>query len=107
MNSTAQLMQAILFECVDPKYRGRLNSLNSLFRFTWSGSAVLGGWLADAQDYRVSFLWTAAIQGLAVSVRLPTLCMVPRFDNDSAAQQLRQPFRNDTAIDAERGTEVQ
>lgn len=93
MNSSAPLMQAVLFDCVEPKYRGRLNAISSLFRFTWSGSAVMGGWLADRQDYRASFLWTAGIQSLAGIFRLPAVFVVPRFETNDAAA-LEQPLRD-------------
>eukprot|EP00930_Biecheleria_cincta_P101418 TRINITY_DN9306_c0_g1_i1.p1 TRINITY_DN9306_c0_g1~~TRINITY_DN9306_c0_g1_i1.p1 ORF type:complete len:488 (-),score=60.32 TRINITY_DN9306_c0_g1_i1:209-1672(-) len=93
MNSTAPLMQAVLFDCVDSKYRGRLNALSSLFRFTWCGSAAMGGWLADRQDYRASFLWTAGIQAVAGLFRLPALFVVPRFEvNDVPA--LSEPLHD-------------
>jgi MFS family permease len=42
--------------------RARWNAAESINRFGWSGSAVLGGHLVDRYGYRLTFLITAGLQ---------------------------------------------
>ena len=48
------------------RHRAKWASLESLNTSTWSGSAVIGGFLADRFGYRHVFLITAALQDLAL-----------------------------------------
>jgi len=78
MNACSPINSAIIMDCVDSKYRGRWSAIQSLSRVTWSGSAILGGWLADSHDYRYTFLITAIIYSVAAVLYLPLLFLVPR-----------------------------
>ena len=41
-----------------PPRRAKWSSMQVLFQFGWSGSAVLGGWLVDRCGFQVAFLVT-------------------------------------------------
>jgi len=44
----------------------------------WSGSAFIGGYMADHYSYATTFLLTAAVYALACLIYSPLLCIVPR-----------------------------
>merc|ERR1719444_228580 len=77
MNALGPINSAIVLDCVDSKYRGRWSALQSISRFSWSGSAVLGGWLADAHSYRYTFFITGLIYAFSAALYTPLLFMVP------------------------------
>ncbi|KAK3259990.1 hypothetical protein CYMTET_31037, partial [Cymbomonas tetramitiformis] len=65
--STAQhccrpLKKSVLMDYAPRHTRARWNSLDSITRFGWSGSAILGGYLVDKTDYPFTFLITAILQ---------------------------------------------
>eukprot|EP00930_Biecheleria_cincta_P014263 TRINITY_DN12355_c0_g3_i1.p1 TRINITY_DN12355_c0_g3~~TRINITY_DN12355_c0_g3_i1.p1 ORF type:complete len:433 (-),score=52.79 TRINITY_DN12355_c0_g3_i1:536-1834(-) len=78
-NASFPIEQAIIFECVASKHRGKLSAIQSIFSITWSGSAAFGGWLADSHDYRFTFLFTALLYSIGLTIDLPVLAMVPRY----------------------------
>jgi MFS family permease len=80
-NASSPIEQAILFECVESKHRGRLSAVQSIFGITWSGSAALGGFLSDSHDYRFTFLFTALLYCVGLMIDLPMLCIVPRYSS--------------------------
>jgi hypothetical protein len=57
--------------------RARWNSLDSLFVFGWSGSAMAGGFLIARYGFDSSFLITAFMQLAAWAVLLPLIRLVP------------------------------
>jgi len=67
------LKKSILMDYTRKSTRGRWNSLDSVTRFGWSGSAVLGGYIIDRWDYGASFLATALAQFLSASILLVLL----------------------------------
>lgn len=77
-NSIYPIDRSILMDFVPSDQRGRWNSLESLSAMTWSGSAVLGGYLMDSHDYRFTFVITGYIYLAACCMRIPLLWMVPR-----------------------------
>jgi hypothetical protein len=58
--------------------RGRWNSIESISAMTWSGSAVIGGYLMDSHDYRFTFVITGWIYLVACCLRTPLLFLVPK-----------------------------
>eukprot|EP00038_Savillea_parva_P007323 m.169300 g.169300 ORF g.169300 m.169300 type:complete len:624 (-) comp13085_c0_seq1:115-1986(-) len=62
------LKKSILMDYTRKSTRGRWNSLDSVTRFGWSGSAVLGGYIIDRWDYGASFLATAIMQILSATI---------------------------------------
>ena len=49
------LKKSLLMDFVPKKRRGVWNAVDSVTRFGWSGSAVLGGWIIHRDGYGVSF----------------------------------------------------
>lgn len=64
--------------------RGRWNSLDSLFVFSWSGSAAFGGFLIAQSGFGMTFLITAIMQLAAWAILLPLIWLVPRSMPTSA-----------------------
>ena len=71
------LKKSILMDYVPKHQRARWNSLDSVTRFGWSGSAVVGGWIVDKWSYGGSFLITSIIQILASTMLVTLLPLVP------------------------------
>ena len=55
---------------------------DSVTRFGWSGSAVLGGWIIHRNGYGVSFLYTGILQFFAALFLLVLLPLLPHTDNE-------------------------
>ena len=62
MNATRPIKRAMLMENVPRNERGVWSAFESLRRFGWSGSAIVGGFLMDKYGYGVTFLATSLIQ---------------------------------------------
>jgi len=77
-NSIYPIDRSIIMDFVPSDQRGRWNAFESISSMTWSGSAVLGGYLMDAHDYRYAFVITAYIYSLAFCMRIPMLWLVPK-----------------------------
>ena len=56
----------------------RWKSLESIGSLGWSGSAVLGGYLADKYDYSVTFLITVLFQFLGSVIQFSLVNVVPK-----------------------------
>ena len=77
MNGSAGIKRSILMDAVPKAQRVRWNSLESITRLTWSGSAALGGVLIDALGYRQTFLITAIVYTISTT---PLLLLLPIVD---------------------------
>jgi MFS family permease len=77
-NSIYPIDRSIIMDFVPSDQRGRWNSIESISAMTWSGSAVLGGYLMDSHDYRYTFVITAWIYLVACCMRVPLLWLVPK-----------------------------
>lgn len=75
-NAIYPVDRSIIMDFVPSHQRGRWNALESLSSMTWSGSAVIGGYLMDNHDYRYTFVVTAYIYLVALLMRLPLLKLV-------------------------------
>ncbi|KAI3433329.1 hypothetical protein D9Q98_003147 [Chlorella vulgaris] len=69
-NATRPLMRSVLMDFVPRQYRGKVNAVDSIRTFSWSGSAALGGFLIERIGFRRTFLVTAGIK---------TAVLVPLF----------------------------
>jgi len=76
MNCTQGLSKSVLNDYVAKSNRAKWNSLESINTCTWSGSAVLGGWLCDRIGYRHTFIITAALQGCSLVLSAPLAFLV-------------------------------
>lgn len=72
MRCSQPLRRSILMDHVPKDQRARWNALEGLSVFSWSGSAVIGGYLIDAYDYRTCFFITSFVYcfGLAIEMLL-------------------------------------
>jgi MFS family permease len=77
-NSIYPIDRSILQDYISSSTRGRWNSIESISAMTWSGSAVIGGYLMDSHDYRYTFVITGWIYLVACVFRIPLLWLVPK-----------------------------
>jgi MFS family permease len=75
-NCARPLVRSVLMEHVAKKHRGRVNAVDSVRSFSWSGSAALGGWLIEKYGYKSTFLMTAGIKMLAFLPLCPLILVV-------------------------------
>ncbi len=77
MNAVRPIDRSIMMDVVPPETRGFWNAIESIFSFSWSGSAVIGGWLSDYRGYRFCFGITASLYGFCCLLYLFLLPIVP------------------------------
>ena len=80
-NSIYPIDRSIIMDFVPSGQRGRGNAFESISSMTWSGSAIIGGYLMDQHDYRYTFIVTAWIYTAAFIIRLPLLWLVPQKEH--------------------------
>ncbi len=68
---------AVLMDWVPRHLRGRVNAVDSVRTFSWSGSAALGGFLIQRYGFQRTFLITAAIKAAAFAPLFVLLAYVP------------------------------
>ncbi|ETV99025.1 hypothetical protein, variant 1 [Aphanomyces invadans] len=68
MRCSEPLRTSLLMDYVPQHLRGRWNSLEGLTQFTYSGSAVVGGYLIERHGYRFCFFITAVIYVVGVAI---------------------------------------
>lgn len=73
------LKKSILMDYTTKRTRGRWNSLDSVTRFGWSGSAVLGGYLIQNYSYGLTFLVTAFAQIVSATM---LFALIPLMGSD-------------------------
>uniref|UniRef100_K3W6E4 Major facilitator superfamily (MFS) profile domain-containing protein n=1 Tax=Globisporangium ultimum (strain ATCC 200006 / CBS 805.95 / DAOM BR144) TaxID=431595 RepID=K3W6E4_GLOUD len=61
MRCSQPLRRSILMDYVPKDIRARWNAMEGLSVFSWSGSAVVGGYIIDAYGYRTCFLITSLV----------------------------------------------
>lgn len=86
-NCSSGLTRSVLNEHVVPQHRAKWNAAESVNIFSWSGSAVLGGFIIERKGYRFTFLVTAALQALSALVLL-TLLLPDKKPHDELANPL-------------------
>eukprot|EP00949_MAST-11_sp_MAST-11-sp1_P004267 g4267.t1 len=73
MNSIAGIKRSMLMDATPKSARARWNSLESITRFSWSGSAFIGGYLVEQHGFRFCFLITAIMYAASTSMNIPLL----------------------------------
>jgi len=91
MNCTYPLNSSILMDFTPKHTRARWQSLGSIVRFGWCGSAALGGVLADRYGYSSTFLVTAGVQMVGTVLQLLLWPIVPRVEGGSKAAASDSP----------------
>jgi MFS family permease len=76
MNCTAPLQKSILMDNCPKNVRGKWSAADSIVMFGWSGSAFIGGILADEYGYGHTFFFTAIIQFIGFLLLLMLLPLV-------------------------------
>lgn len=79
-NGAIPIDRSIVMDFVPSADRGKWNAVESFTSMTWCGSAFLGGYLADAHDYRFTFVISAVLYFASLAAYLPLLWLVPRED---------------------------
>ena len=88
-NSIYPIDRSIIMDFVPTEQRGRWNSVESISAMTWSGSAVIGGYLMDSHDYRFTFVITGWIYLCACVLRIPLLFLVPKSEKFVTERKIR------------------
>ncbi|EER17257.1 conserved hypothetical protein [Perkinsus marinus ATCC 50983] len=101
-NAIYPVDRSIIMDFVPSHQRGRWNALESLSSMTWSGSAVIGGYLMDNHDYRYTFVVTAYIYLVALLMRLPLLKLVPKEEKFTFTESLLSVPESNASMDEER-----
>ena len=76
-NATRPLLRSVLMDFVPRRHRGKVNAVDSVRSFSWSGSAALGGFLIETFGFEHTFIITAAIKTAAFAPLLLLLAYVP------------------------------
>ncbi|ORC88151.1 putative MFS transporter [Trypanosoma theileri] len=71
MNSTMGITRSVIMDCVRKESRAKWSAFESFSSFTWAGSAVIGGYIADAKGYQFTFFITAIIHYAGILVLIP------------------------------------
>jgi len=94
-NATSPYNKSIVFDFTPSSQRGRWNAVETLCGGVWSGSAFIGGYMADRYDYSTTFLITAVVYAVACLVYAPLVWIVPKqstsVDIHSASEPLLTP----------------
>lgn len=73
MNCSAGLSRALIMDIVPETSRGRWNAIESIQSAGWSGTALIGGYLADHWGYGAAFIITFFFHLVGISMFLPLL----------------------------------
>ncbi|KAG5468314.1 hypothetical protein LSCM1_02294 [Leishmania martiniquensis] len=71
MNCSAGLSRALIMDLVPEERRSRWNALESVQSAGWSGSAILGGFMADRHGYGAAFIFTFFFHLFSTSALIP------------------------------------
>lgn len=73
MNCSAGLSRALIMDIVPETSRGRWNAIESIQSAGWSGTALIGGYLADHWGYGAAFIITFFFHIAGISMFLPLI----------------------------------
>ena len=99
-NAIYPLDRSVIMDFVPSEQRGKWNAFESITSMTWSGSAVLGGYMMDNHDYRYTFLITALIYFVAFLMRIPLVWFVPKKERFAPSPVL-------AAVEARHAVDIQ
>lgn len=91
MNAKQPITTAITMDLVTSEMRGRWSSIQSIAGFSWSGSAFIGGWVAQSSGYRASFAVTAIVYTISGLMLLPLFKIFPNEVEQKALHQKVTP----------------
>lgn len=102
---TFPLTQSILMDFVPRHKRGRWNSLASVTRFGWSGSAMVGGFVVNKWGYGPSFLVTAILQIVAAAI-LALLLPIIGHEREVSKEEEKQGLITTGTMDSSRARDA-
>ena len=107
MNGTNGIKRSLLMDCVPKKSRAAWNSFESITRFTWSGSAVLGGFLVEQYSFKFCFLCTGIIYTMSTAFfALLIAADIPKEKkSDSSNNNMQQQIQGGSNIYQEHKSE--
>lgn len=76
-NCTRPLLRSLLNEFVPRRHRAKVNAIDSIRTFSWSGSAALGGILVEKLGFGGTFIVTACVKLAAVIPLFFLIAYVP------------------------------
>jgi len=76
-NANAAIDRSIMMDYTSASKRGLWNAVESFNSTTWSGSALLGGYLIDGTDYRYTFFISTLIYFCVCLIYSPLMWLVP------------------------------
>eukprot|EP00937_MAST-01D_sp_MAST-1D-sp2_P001856 g1856.t1 len=88
-NAPYPLLKSVLMDYVSKGSRGKVNSLESISQFGWSGSAIVGGVLLDRDGFQAVFFVTAAMQFISWAMLFSLRGVV--VDEEHASACARKP----------------
>lgn len=71
MNSPVGITRSVLMDCVPKSTRARWSAFENVSSFLWAGSALVGGYIAEARGYQFAFLVTAVLHAVGVLSLVP------------------------------------
>lgn len=104
MNAGYPLLESVLMDVLPSNQRARWKSLEAVAAFGWTGSALIGGILADERSYRFTFAITASLQLVGTLMLLPLQPFVePEIDSEQE-QESEGPIVSAEQADGEANT---
>lgn len=96
MNCCQGITRSVLNDYVPKAERARWNAFESINLFSWSGSAVLGGFLIEKKGFRATFAYTAALQFCSVCAlaSIAGLVRAETHTDDTAAERAAERSEN-------------
>lgn len=91
MNAKQPINTAVTMDLITTEMRGRWSSIQSIAGFSWSGSAFIGGMIAQAHGYRFSFFVTALVYTFSGFLYLPLYFIYPKEREHEILQQKCSP----------------
>merc|ERR1711920_266814 len=91
MNAKQPINTAVTMDLITSDMRGRWSSIQSIAGFSWSGSAFIGGWVAQSAGYRASFAVTAVVYTVAGIMLLPFMAILPNERENKVLHQKVTP----------------
>ncbi|KAF8277005.1 hypothetical protein TcBrA4_0124110 [Trypanosoma cruzi] len=96
MNSTLALSRALIMDFVSEKRRGMWSAVESIQTASWSGTALVGGYVADKLGYGAAFIVTFGFHLTACTMLLP--CTVKNDTVAAAKASKEDPMSEDSEM---------
>ncbi|EKF30367.1 hypothetical protein MOQ_005825 [Trypanosoma cruzi marinkellei] len=92
MNSPTGVTRSVIMDCVPKSSRAKWSAFESFASFTWAGSAVIGGYIADAKGYQCTFFTTSMVHYVGTCVLVPAA--IASRNMERHLRQLKRAERN-------------